>query len=167
MPEMADIYALANERTERTIRDFLAQFLPSPIEIASEYEIPQYSRTPHTVFSIASELIRYCCEKQCETHSIYWRSDSVPENGMAFFLSDGGLVLGVSTQADNFARVDFVAAELGRFLGTEEVIVMYEDLPPETIDEFHAFFQGLTASPGEDARCCRAHRPIKASGPTT
>lgn len=162
MPEYADIYALASKRSGQAITEFLDHFLPERVESADEYEIPQYSDAPTTVFTKASNLIRYCCDNPIEVHAVYWRSENQPEHAMVFFLGDGGLIFGVSTPAEVHQRVDLVADELGRFLNTEEVIVTYEDLPPESTEDFRSFFQRLPTKPDETARRCRAHRPIKA-----
>lgn len=161
MPEYADIYAVASNRTEQAITEFLDHFLPERVESADEYEIPQYSDAPTTVFTKALDLIRYCCDNPIEVHAAYWRSESQPEHAMVFFLGDGGLIFGVSTPAEVHHRVDMVAGELGRFLNTEEVIVTYEDLPPESAEDFRSFFQRLPTKPDETARRSRAHRPIK------
>ena len=161
MPEYADIYVLGSERTEQAIGDFLDHFLPSRIESADEYEIPQYSESPDVVYTKASDLIRHCCKNRNEVHTIYWRSDAQPEHVMIFFLRDGALIYGISTPADVHQQVDRVAADLGVFLDTEKVIVSYEDLPPESSEGFHAHYGSLPPNPGEAARRCRAHRPIK------
>jgi hypothetical protein len=160
MPEYADIYGLAKERTEDAVMEFLDHFLPSRIESADEYEIPQYSRTPVTVFTQASELIRHCCAHRGEVHSIYWRSDIQEEHVMVFFLADGGLVVGVSTPADNHEKVDRIALDLVRFLDDEEIIVTYEDLPPASTESFRSLYDSLPPEPNESARRSRAHRPI-------
>ena len=161
MPEYADIYALASKRTEQAVTEFLDHFLPERVESADEYEIPQYSDAPTTVYTKASDLIRHCCDSPNEVHTVYWRSEIQPEHAMVFFLGDGGLIFGVSTPAEDHRRIDLVAEDLGRFLNTEEVIVTYEDLPPESSEDFRSFFQGLPPLPDEMARRSRAHRPIK------
>lgn len=80
---------------------------------------------------------------------------------MVFFLGDGGLIFGVSTPAEDHNQIDLIANDLGRFLNSEEVIVTYEDLPPESSEDFRSFFQSLPPKPDETARRSRAHRPIK------
>ena len=161
MPEYADIYALGEHRTEEAIIRFLDHFLPARIESADEYEIPQYSKTPEKVFATAAELISHCCKNPTEIHTIYWRSDAQQEHAMVFFLRDGALVFGISTPSDAHEQVDRIAADLGAHLNTEEVIVTYEDLPPESSKAFHALYGSLPSKPDETARSSRAHRPIK------
>ena len=161
MPEYADIYAVSEERTEQAITRFLDCFLPSRIESADEYEIPQYAEAPTTVFTEVADLIRHCCSNRSEVHTIYWRSDSQSEHAMVFFLRDGGLIVGISTPADDARRVDEVACELERFLGSQEVIVTYENLPPDSTEDFRSLFHNLSPRPDETARRSRAHRPIK------
>jgi hypothetical protein len=165
VPEYADIYVLGGKRSPEAIIGFLDHFLPSRRESADEYEVPQYSDAPDTVFKTAEELIAYCCQNPKEPHTIYWRSDAEDEHAEVFFLKDGGLIFGVSTPADNFSRVDEVCSKLGHFFDTEEIIVTYEDLPPESIDDFHSLFSHLPriddAVSAESARRTRAHRPVK------
>jgi hypothetical protein len=165
VPEYADIYVLGGKRCTNAIIDFLDHFLPSRRESADEYEVPQYSKTPYIVFNTADELIAYCCQNPKEPHTIYWQNDAEDEHAVILFLKDGGLVFGISTPADNHSKVDAVSNELGSFFGTDEVIVTYEDLPPESVDDFHSFFANLPriydSASAEAARRTRAHRPIK------
>jgi hypothetical protein len=161
MPEYADIYALASKRTEKAVTEFLDHFLPERVESADEYEIPQYSDAPSTVYTKASDLISHCCDIPNEVHTVYWRSENQPEHAMVFFLNDGGVIFGLSTPAEDHQRIDLVADDLGRFLNTKEVIVTYEDLPPGSSEDFRSFFQSLPPKPDETARRSRAHRPIK------
>jgi hypothetical protein len=161
MPEYADIYALASKHSEQSITEFLDHFLPERVESADEYEIPQYSDAPAAVYTKASDLIRHCCDNPHEVHTVYWRSENQPEHAMVFFLGDGGLIFGVSTPAEDHNRIDLVADDLGRFLKSEEVIVTYEDLPPETSEDFRSFLRALPTKPDETVRRSRAHRPIK------
>jgi len=161
MPEYADIYALASKRTEQVITAFLDHFLPDRVESADEYEIPQYSSSPTTIYTKASDIIRHCCDSATEVHAVYWRSESGSEHAMVFFLRDGGLIFGVSTPAEDHRKVDSITDDLGRFLDTEEVVVTYEDIPPESSEDFRSLFQSLQPNPDETARHSRAHRPIK------
>lgn len=164
MPEYADIYVLGTKRSPDAIIAFLNHFLPARRESADEYEVPQYSKAPDTVLKTADELIAYCCQNPKEPHTIYWRSDAEDEHAEVFFLKDGGLIFGFSTPADNHSKVDAVSDDLGHFFGTNEVIVTYEDLPPESVADFHSFFARLPriddAESAEAARGTRAHRPI-------
>jgi hypothetical protein len=161
MPEYADVYAIGEDRTERVITQFLDCFLPSRVESADEYEIPQYSESPTIVYTKASDLIRHCCTNRNEVHAIYWRCDEPPEHAMVFFLADGGMILGVSIPAENSKRVDQIASKLERFIGRDNVLITYEDTPPESIQEFYALLNSLDSDPDELARETRAHRRIK------
>jgi hypothetical protein len=143
VPEYADIYALGRKRTPDAIARFLDRFLPSRSESADEYEVLQYSETPHTIFRVADELIDYCCQNPKEPHAVYWRSNIGDEHAEVFFLADGGLIFGVSTPADNPSKVDTISNELERFFGTDEVFVTYEDLPPDSVGAFRVFLARL------------------------
>ena len=165
MPEYADIYALGNERKPEAVVAFLDRFLPDRIESADEYEVPQFSRDPQVIFKTAAELIDHCCEHRDEPHAIYWRSEASSEHAMVFFLADGTIILGVSTPADDSDRVDNISNEFIRHFGTEEIIVTYEDCPPELETGFRELFASLPRIPedisAEAARQTRAHRPIR------
>lgn len=52
----ADIYVLAQERTEVTVSGFLDRFTPLREEAAEKYCIPQYSDAPTAVFQTAVEM---------------------------------------------------------------------------------------------------------------
>ncbi|MDB5348119.1 MAG: hypothetical protein JWP89_6496 [Schlesneria sp.] len=161
MPEYADVYAIGGERAERAITGFLDCFLPSRAESADEYEIPQYSNSPTIVYRKASDLIRHCCTNQEEVHAIYWRSNEQPEHAMVFFLADGGVILGISTPAGNSERVDEIASDLERYIGSDNIFITYEDTPPESTQEFYALLNSLDSDPDELARETRVHRRIR------
>ena len=161
MPEYADVYAIGRERTERAITQFLDFFLPSRVESADEYEIPQYSDSPTIVYTKATDLILHCCANPNEVHAIYWRSNEQPEHAMVFFLADGGMILGVSTPAENSKRVDQIAIKLERYISSDNVFITYEDTPPESISEFLTLLNSLDSAPYELARGTRVHRRIK------
>ena len=161
MPEYADVYAIGGDRTEQAITQFLDCFLPSRVESADEYEIPQYSDSPAVVYTRAADLIHHCCANRNEVHTIYWRSDEELEHAMVFFLADGGVILGVSTPAENSKRVDQIANKLERYIGGDNVFITYEDTPPESTHEFFALLNSLDSNPDEFARRTRVHRRIK------
>ncbi len=161
MPEYADIYALANQRSEELINRFLDRYMPLREESADEYWIPAYADSPKLILKNDKELIRYCCLHLNEAYGVYWRSKTVDENAHAFFLSDGGLILGLSIPANEYLRVDSASNDLMEFLSTDKVYVTYEDLPPETRNQFDRLFAALPAEPGKEARQTREHRPMK------
>ena len=160
MPEYADIYGLSETRTQGEIQRFLDRFLPSRIESADEYEVPQYSNSPHTVFQSADQLITYCCENPTQVHAIYWRSDSVPRHGEVFFLSDGNLIFGISTPSEDHVSVDTTARDLCSFLSSCDVFVTYEDVPPQSALAFRSVLRGLKDDPSESERQNRTHKQI-------
>ena len=161
MPEYADIYGLSTTRTPGEIRRFLDHFLPSRIESADEYEVPQYSDSPRIVFQTADELIAHCCENSSEIHAVYWRSDSVPRYAEVFFLSDRNLIFGISTPSEDHSAVDAAARDLCSFLSSADVFVTYEDVPPDSATEFRSILAGLSDDPSEAERQNRTHKPIR------
>ena len=160
MPEFADIYGLSVTRTSNEIYRFLEHFLPSAVESADEYEIPQYSDCPHTVLQTADELIAHCCENSNEVHALYWRSDSIQRHAEVFFLEDQNLIFGISTPSEDPSAVDAVARDLCSFLNSSDVFVTYEDVPPENTNEFRVVLENLNDEPTEGERRSRAHKPI-------
>ena len=140
MPEYADIYILAPERTPQVVANFLDAFIPDREEAAAEYEIPQYSASPAIIFSHSQELIDYCCSHPQEVHTVYWRANrnQKPEHAMAFFLKDANLILGVSTDAEDHSYIDDIVSKLKRYFGTDDVLMRYEECPPESKEAFKA-----------------------------
>lgn len=167
MPEFADIYVLGKERKADAINAFLDHYLPLREESADEYEVPQYSKSPKHVFKDAKVLIDYCCANKNEAYSVYWQhlSNDFPQHVMVFFLSDGGIVFGISTPSEDSEKVDQISIDLGGWFKTKEVIVTYEDLPPDSIETFKAFFDSLPEAKDKKSadavRRLRAHKPIK------
>ena len=70
MPEYSDIYIISEKRDRSVIENFLDRFLPQREESADEYEIPQYSDNPESIFTEASDLIEYCAKNRGMEHSI-------------------------------------------------------------------------------------------------
>ncbi len=161
MPEYADIYGLSETKTPAEVQRFLDRFLPSRIESAEEYEVPQYSDSPHTVFQTADQLITHCCENSAEVHAIYWRSESVPRHAEVFFLSDGNLIFGISTPSEDHASVDATARDLCCFLSSRDVFVTYEAVPPGSALAFRSVLRSLQDNPSESERQNRMHKPIR------
>ncbi len=54
------IYVLVENRSLALINIFLDRFLPHRQEMASEYEVPQYSDNPEMLFKKASEVMELC-----------------------------------------------------------------------------------------------------------
>jgi hypothetical protein len=165
LSELADIYALGRERRPEAIARFVEHFRISPMDSAEGYAVPRFSEAPRTVFERADELIAYCCESPTEAYSLYSSRATDGGRAMIFFLEDGGLIYGLSTPAENPSRVDALASELERFLETEEVIVTYETLPPDSVDAFRRLLASLPrvgdAASAQAARGSAAHRVIK------
>ena len=144
MPPYADIYVLAPSRTVSAIMAFLDRFAPVREVTASEYEIPQYADSPHTIFRTAHEVVDYCCRHPAETQAIYWRriGEGDPVFAMVFFTSDGQLVLGLSIAGDT--EQSFLA-ELRAHAGSEIGYITAESPPPDTAAEFRRIAQSSFA----------------------
>ncbi len=138
MPEYADIYSLHSTRDRATIELFLDGFMPARQEVTDEYGVPPFSPTPAVSFGSAAELLVYCCDHPQQEHGIYWRSigGTRPEHGMVFFLQDGSMVLGLSTDSSDQDFVDSLCGHLGKMAGAVASYITHEDLPPGTAAEF-------------------------------
>lgn len=108
MPEYSDIYVISDKRSENDVEAFLDRFLPEREESADEYEVPQFSDSPDIVYSRAIDLVKHCSANKSAEHAIYWRAkdERKPEHGMVFYLKDGNVIFGLSTDASDpsFAR---------------------------------------------------------------
>ena len=138
MPGYADIYTLSTKRTAEFVKAFVDHFLPEYEESAVEYEIPQYADQPEIMFYTAPDLIEYCCTHLSAVQTIYWHNTTLmrPEHAMVFFLSDGHVVFGLSTDMDDEDEVQRLFNELQSFVGSTIAYVTYEEVPGLTAEEF-------------------------------
>jgi hypothetical protein len=139
VPEYSDIYVISNKRDALSVESFLECFLPQREESAEEYEVPQYSNTPTVTFTSAFELMAFCAKKQSESYVVYWRAlnEMKPEHGMVFYLRDGNVIYGLSTDAaeQNYARK--LLQELKAFLGSSLGYIAHEASPDaDCLEEF-------------------------------
>lgn len=141
MPEYSDIYVISEKRDRKTIEAFLNNFLPEREESADEYEVPQYSDNPELMFSEARELIEYCEDHKNIEHAIYWRAsgNSKPEHGMVFYLSDGFVVYGLSTDASNQQYAAQLLVELKKYFNTTHGYIGHEASPD--VDSYSEFLE--------------------------
>jgi hypothetical protein len=138
MPEYTDLYALSARRTEERVTAFAERFLPEREETADEFEVPQFARAPEQVFRTSAELIRHCCARLSEAHTVYWRNtrDMEPAYAMVFFLPDAHVVYGLSTASGDPQLVERLLAELKDFVGAEHAYAAHEQPPAENAVEF-------------------------------
>ena len=146
MPEYADIYVISERRTQSSINGFLNHFLPLREESADEYCIPQFSDDPEFTYEHAVDVIKYCEENKSEEHAIYWRAtnERKPEHAMVFFLSDGYVIYGLSTNARYEDYTASLLNELKQFLDTELGYIAYEACPDaESYIEFKQYVEKI------------------------
>lgn len=139
MPEYSDIYVISERRDESTIDAFLNHFLPKREESADEYEYPQYAHNSEIVFERVSEVIAKCIEDSTAEYNIYWRAteNAKPEHAMVFFLSDGNVIYGLSTDASNQPYAKRLLRELKDMLGSPLGYIGHEASPDATnLQEF-------------------------------
>jgi hypothetical protein len=139
MPEYADIYVLARDRSIRSAEKFLDEFLPERENAADEYELPQYADKPEAVFKIPGPVLKQCEEKPNLEYRFYWRATNhqKPEYAIIIFLNDGKAVYGLSTDASDEGFVKVLFYKMKEYLGTESGFVGYEHCPDfDSLSEF-------------------------------
>lgn len=99
MPSYSDIYVISEKRNSGTIENFLNEFLPIREETADEYEFPQYADNPEIVYRKIDETLGKCIAERNTDYGIYWQAleGKKPEHAMVFFLEDGNVIYGLST----------------------------------------------------------------------
>jgi len=135
-----DLYVLAPERSEKVAQRFLETWLTGSVESASDYEFPQYSNEPSARYRSAAALIAKLIEQPHEPHAIYWQNptDERVANGMLFFTSDGGMIVGLTIRTDDQAEAADFLLRLAATVNGQFGYMAFEQPPPDTIREFMA-----------------------------
>ncbi len=139
MPSYSDIYVISERRDLKTIDGFLNQFLPDRDETADEYEFPQYSDNPEIIFGSVEEALRKSINDCKLDYRIYWRALNAakPEHAMVFFLSDGYVIYGLSTDDAYPEYALDLLSKMKSFLGSGLGYVGHEASPDaENIEQF-------------------------------
>lgn len=131
MPEYLDIYVISADRTAESARRFLDELLPERQESADEYEIPQYSTNGDAVLGSDTEVVEYCCAHSEVDYRIYWRSlkNFKPGHAMAFYLRDGSVIYGLSTDAGEPELAKSLLRKLKTSLNSEHGYIAWESSP--------------------------------------
>ncbi len=137
---LADCYVLTNNRSIKTVNDFLETFVPRREESADVYELPQYQVKTDITFEKDSDLIDYVVQNKSIPYTIYWRNTEKSDlrNIMCFFTNDGELILGLSTETKfpNTEIEDFYFNKLQEFAESEIGLITYEERAPDNAKEF-------------------------------
>ncbi len=141
MPEYSDIYVISDKRDGKTIEKFLQDFLPNREESADEYEVPQFTDKPEVIYKKDRDLIQHCEKNKNIEHAIYWRATngSKPEHGMVFYLSDGFVIYGLSTDAANQEFAAELLIEMKKYLNTAHGYIAHEASPD--VENYSGFLQ--------------------------
>ena len=144
MPGYSDIYVLAPERTASLVWRFLEAFAPKREFSADDFTV-HHANGGEQSFTSCDAAIEFCSSALDSSVSLYWRSLAPPpDHVMAFFLSDGYLLLGIST-TENEAHSEF--ARLQHFCGSASCgYITFEEPPPDTASEFRARSNAPSAS---------------------
>lgn len=139
MPSYSDIYVISERRDFKTINEFLNKFLPARDETAVEYEFPQYSDNPEIVYRSAEDALRKSINEHELDYRIYWRAlnEAKPEHGMVFFLSDGYVIYGLSTDDSYPEYAAELLSKMKSFLGSDLGYIGHEASPDaENLQQF-------------------------------
>jgi len=139
MPSYSDIYVISEKRDRQTIEEFLNEFLPARDETADEYEFPQYSDNPEVMFRTADEALKKSINDRELDYRIYWRAlnDAKPEHAMVFFLADGYVIYGLSTDDAHPEYASDLLSKMKSFLGSSLGYIGHEASPDaENIEQF-------------------------------
>ncbi len=136
MPPYSDAYLLVSDRSATAIARFLDHFVPNREEVADGYEVPQYADAPDHHFRRVEELIAYLEGHALEDYGIYWRNTGEgPAFAMAFFTSDGAVILGLACIEDEATAW---LTELRAFAGSGPCCILFEQPPPDSAAAFRA-----------------------------
>ncbi len=136
----ADCYVLTDRRTKDFIYSFLDNFIPNRQETADEYEIPQYSNKPTTVYKTADQLIDFLVINKSKIHTVYWTNitESEIKGAMCFFTKDEHLIVGLycSTDSPDTTIEDIYLEKLQEFCQTKNGYITYEEPAPQDTADF-------------------------------
>ncbi len=139
MPSYSDIYVISERRDSNSVEEFLNEFLPCRDEAANEYEFPQYSGNAEIIFSSVEDALNKCIDEPDLDYRIYWRalSEKKPEHAMVFFLADGYVIYGLSTDDAYPEYVSELLSKLQSFLGSTLGYIGHEASPDaESLEQF-------------------------------
>ena len=147
----ADCYVLGGSRSADFIYSFLERFVPNRKEMANEYEVPQYSDNPKSVFKTTYELIEYLVEHKGELYTAYWLNteDTELKAATCSFTREGQVIVGLSCQTlfPDTSIEDRYLSQLSEFCGSDLGYIAYEEPPSHDAYEFEAkvkTYRGIT-----------------------
>ena len=139
MPSYSDIYVISEKRDRKTIEGFLNEFLPARDETADEYELPQYSDNPEVTFCTAEDaLVKSINDRELD-YRIYWSAlnEAKPEHAMVFFLADGYVIFGLSTDDAYPEYASDLLSKMKLFLGSSLGYIGHEASPDaDNVEQF-------------------------------
>lgn len=132
MPSYSDIYVISDKRDRKSVDEFLNEFLPCREEAADEYEFPQYSEGAEIVFCTADDALNKCVNEPGLDYRMYWRAlgEKKPEHAMVFFLADGYVIYGLSTNDADPEYASELLSKMQSFLGSTFGYIGHE-APPD------------------------------------
>jgi hypothetical protein len=135
-----DLYALAGERSREAVRRFRDQWLTGFEESAVDYEFPQYSDRPDTVYSSPWELIDRLLAEPAQAHSLYWRNPSPGhvQHAMLFFTTDGALIAGLTVATSDLELAGMTLRRLAATVDARFGYATWEQPPLDRASEFKA-----------------------------
>jgi hypothetical protein len=133
-----DIYVLASERSAAMVDRFLMRFLPHRVRADADYLVRLGGDKPNKVFDSPEEFAAFSELQSVAEGCGYWnnRTAGDPHSAHVFFLSDGGLILGLSIASGNQVIWDRWLEELRSFAGAKFGYWTGECPPEETVAAF-------------------------------
>lgn len=132
-----DCYVLVRSREPDVVYGFLAKYLPARQPEADEFEIPYGGSAPERLFHSVDEILAFLAAEPAQPHAIYWNSlgSGDPTRAMAFFTTDGGLILGLSV-GDSEEGAQRVLASMKASLGSDAGTYWFESPAPQSAEQF-------------------------------
>ena len=130
-----EFYALGADRSARTVRAFLDNFLPNREPFCESYPVPESADSPKVVLGSEVEILEYLGSHQEEPYGLYWNDPKSLAQVMVFYTRDGHVVFGLAEEVPVPSRR---LAELAAFVGARYAMKGSEQRPPETAEEFIA-----------------------------
>ncbi len=113
--------------------------MPNAKSSAEEFEFPQYSSSPRYVFSSVADAMELCFKNHDIDYRFYWhnKKNIKPEHAMLFFLKDGALIYGFSTDASDAKYINELLLKLESLIESDVGLVTWEFAPDvNSYDEF-------------------------------
>jgi hypothetical protein len=134
-----ELYALGRDRSIKSVRAFLDNYLPEREPCADDYPVPESSDSRTLVLQTDNEILTFLADHPNEPYALYWNGAGASSTqAMLFYTCDGNIIFGLAVEAEYPA--DHLR-HLSEFVGAEFAMLGTEERPPSTTPEFIALCQ--------------------------